>query len=136
MNQQQRNWTLTESPFLGHDDGSVVTSQPQSQTAARNGVVRVTEMLRQINNQEYNSHRRRESESEDERTDASISRRSSGADSGVGILSENELLEPDMDRPGSGAPSGEYSKNFRALLCLYNQLLGMNVIFLETLCNI
>ena len=102
MNQQQRTWTLTESPFLGHDDGSVVTSQP-----ARNGVVRVTEMLRQINNQEYNSHRRRESESEDERTDASISRRSSGADSGVGILSENELLEPDMDRPGSGAPSGE-----------------------------
>ena len=95
MNQQQRTWTLTESPFLGHDDGSVVTSQP-----ARNGVVRVTEMLRQINNQDFSRHRRRESESEEERTDASVSRRSSGADSGVGILSENELLEQDNDRPG------------------------------------
>ena len=109
MNQQQRNWTLTESPFLGHDDGSVVTSQPQSQTAARNGVVRVTEMLRQINNQDYSQHRRRESESEEERTEASVSRRSSGADSGVGILSENELLEHDNDRAGTGAQSGKDS---------------------------
>ena len=58
-------------------------------------------MLRQMNNEDagrtQNFRGRKESESEE---DVSASRRSSGADSGLGNLSENEILEHDNNRTG------------------------------------
>ena len=55
------------------------------------GVVRVTEMLRRLNSQAEAA--RRGSDSEEERTSRSVSRRSSGGDSGLGNLSESEILD-------------------------------------------
>ena len=59
-------------------------------------------MLRQMNNEDagrtQNFRGRKESESEE---DVSASRRSSGADSGLGNLSENEILEHDNNRTGN-----------------------------------
>ena len=102
----QSNWTLRENPLLDTSDEDVVLLQPQP---ARNGIVKVTEMLRQLNKEDTETglmrpRNRKESESdnddEDDRTDdLSASRRSSGADSGLGNLSENELLEHET-RPG------------------------------------
>ena len=43
---------------------------------------------------------RRGSESEEERTSRSVSRRSSGGDSGVGNLSEGEMIDNDNQEPG------------------------------------
>ena len=82
----------------GEDSLSDVMNQP-----VRKRVVKVTEMLRRLNDEdreagEQFNRRRVESESEEERTDASMSRRSSGADSGVGILSESEFLDYDQNR--------------------------------------
>ena len=85
-------WRLTGNP-LG--DGEVVTQQPS-------GVVRVTEMLRRLNSQ---AETRRGSDSEEERTSRSLSRRSSGGDSGLGNLSESELL--DQDNTERSAQSGQ-----------------------------
>ena len=85
-------WRLTGNP-LG--DGEVVTQQPS-------GVVRVTEMLRRLNSQ---AETRRGSDSEEEGT----SRRSSGGDSGLGNLSESELLEQEKtERP---AEPGQYVRS-------------------------
>ena len=71
-------------------------------SSVRQGIVRVTEMLRQMNNEDagrtQNFRGRKESESEE---DVSASRRSSGADSGLGNLSENEILEHDNNRTGN-----------------------------------
>ena len=105
---KESSWSVTENPFDADEDDEVVVSQPQSDT--RNGVVRVTQMLRQLNNETrdaldniHHPRRRGESESEEERTDASVSRRSSGADSGVGIMSETEFIEHDSNnRYGQG----------------------------------
>lgn len=105
---KEPSWSVTENPFDADEDDEVVVTQPQTDT--RNGVVRVTQMLRQLNNETrdaldsiHQPRRRGESESEEERTDASVSRRSSGADSGVGIMSETEFIEHDSStRYGQG----------------------------------
>ena len=81
---------MTSNP-LG--DGEQVVSQQPS------GVVRVTEMLRRLNSQAETP--RRGSDSEEERT----SRRSSGGDSGLGNLSESELL--DQENIERSAQSGQ-----------------------------
>ena len=87
-------WRLTGNP-LG--DGEVVTQQPS-------GVVRVTEMLRRLNSQAEAA--RRGSDSEEERTSRSVSRRSSGGDSGLGNLSESELLDQEnTERPAQSGQS-------------------------------
>ena len=98
------SWSVRENPLnnagdAGEDSPSDVMNQP-----VRKRVVKVTEMLRRLNDEdreaagEQFNRRRVESESEEERTDASMSRRSSGADSGVGILSESEFLDYDQNR--------------------------------------
>ena len=97
------SWFVRENPLnnagdAGDDSPSDVMNQP-----VRKRVVKVTEMLRRLNDEdreagEQFNRRRVESESEEERTDASMSRRSSGADSGVGILSESEFLDYDQNR--------------------------------------
>ena len=100
------SWSVRENPLnhagdvgdAGDDSPSDVMNQP-----VRKRVVKVTEMLRRLNDEdreagEQFNRRRVESESEEERTDASMSRRSSGADSGVGILSESEFLDYDQNR--------------------------------------
>ena len=90
-------WRLTSNP-LG-DGEEVVSQQPQQPS----GVVRVTEMLRRLNSQAETV--RRGSDSEEERTSRSVSRRSSGGDSGLGNLSESELLDQEnTERP---AKSGQ-----------------------------
>ena len=77
----------------------MVSQQPQQPS----GVVRVTEMLRRLNSQAETA--RRGSDSEEERTSRSVSRRSSGGDSGLGNLSESELLDQEnTERP---AKSGQ-----------------------------
>ena len=78
---------MTGNPLA---DGEPVVSQQPS------GVVRVTEMLRRLNSQAEGG--RRGSDSEEERTSRSVSRRSSGGDSGLGNLSESELLEENTER--------------------------------------
>ena len=55
-------------------------------------------MLKNMNNQADVG--RRGSESEEERTSRSVSRRSSGGDSGVGNLSEGEMIDNDNQEPG------------------------------------
>ena len=87
---ESEGWRLTSNP-LG--DGEQVVSQQPS------GVVRVTEMLRRLNSQAETP--RRGSDSEEERT----SRRSSGGDSGLGNLSESELL--DQENIERSAQSGQ-----------------------------
>ena len=83
-------WRLTGNPLEERD--LMVTSQQPS------GVVRVTEILRRLNSGEAGGARRG-SDSEEERT----SRRSSGGDSGLGNLSESELLEQEhQERTQSG----------------------------------
>ena len=82
-------------PSRGETNDGIVTRQPGN-TAA--GVVRATEMLRNLNN--HGDVTRRGSESEEERTSRSVSRRSSGGDSGVGNLSEGEFLEHDNKENG------------------------------------
>lgn len=93
-------WIFTENPFLPINDLSedIITSQPVSE--ARNGVVRVTEMLRRINSEAgaeaeaiIRGHRQ---EIGEERLEGSVSRRSSGADSGVGNMEDMaEGLDPE-----------------------------------------
>ena len=78
---------MTANPLAEGDP--VVSQQPS-------GVVRVTEMLRRLNSQAEGG--RRGSDSEEERTSRSVSRRSSGGDSGLGNLSESELLEENTER--------------------------------------
>ena len=78
---------MTGNPLA---DGEPVVSQQPS------GVVRVTEMLRRLNSGAEVG--RRGSDSEEERTSRSVSRRSSGGDSGLGNLSESELLEENTER--------------------------------------
>ena len=78
---------MTGTPLA---DGEPVVSQQPS------GVVRVTEMLRRLNSRAEVG--RRGSDSEEERTSRSVSRRSSGGDSGLGNLSESELLEENTER--------------------------------------
>ena len=84
-------WRLTPNPI--EESEETICQQPS-------GVVRVTEMLRQLNSASSGRPAaRRGSESEEERT----SRRSSAGDSGVGNLSENEAQETsDRDRGGEG----------------------------------
>ena len=85
-------WRLTPNPI--EESEETICQQPS-------GVVRVTEMLRQLNN--TGSGRlaaRRGSESEEERT----SRRSSAGDSGLGNLSENELLDQDSSERDKAGP--------------------------------
>ena len=85
-------WRLTDNPLAERE---------------ASGVVRVTEMLRQLN-----SEARRGSESEEERT----SRRSSAGDSGLGNLSESEVLDQDSserERPGRAQGKREYEGNVR-----------------------
>ena len=84
---EREGWRLTGNPLA---DGDPVVSQQPS------GVVRVTEMLRRLNSQAEGG--RRGSDSEEERTSRSVSRRSSGGDSGLGNLSESELLEENTER--------------------------------------
>lgn len=79
-------WRLTPNPI--EESEETICQQPS-------GVVRVTEMLRQLN-----SAARRGSESEEERT----SRRSSAGDSGLGNLSENELLDQDSSERDKAGP--------------------------------
>ena len=79
---EREGWRLTGNPLAARDP--VVSQQPS-------GVVRVTEMLRRLNSQAEGG--RRGSDSEEERTSRSVSRRSSGGDSGLGNLSESELLD-------------------------------------------
>ena len=79
-------WRLTPNPI--EESEETICQQPS-------GVVRVTEMLRQLN-----SAGRRGSESEEERT----SRRSSAGDSGLGNLSENELLDQDSSERDKAGP--------------------------------
>ena len=79
-------WRLTPNP--NEESEETICQQPS-------GVVRVTEMLRQLN-----SAARRGSESEEERT----SRRSSAGDSGLGNLSENELLDQDSSERDKAGP--------------------------------
>ena len=93
-------WQFTENPFLPINDVSenLITSQPVSE--ARIGVVRVTEMLRRINSEAgaeaeaiIRGHRQ---EIGEERLEGSVSRRSSGADSGVGNMEDMaEGLDPE-----------------------------------------
>lgn len=84
------SWRLTANPITDREE--TIRAQPS-------GVVRVTEMLRQLNRGGGREGTRRGSESEEERT----SRRSSAGDSGVGNLSENEAQETsDRDRGGEG----------------------------------
>ena len=79
-------WHVTDNPFLPISDVSenIITSQPASE--ARMGVLRVTEMLRRINTEVRDQGQ----ESEEERLEAEggVSRRSSGADSGVGNMED------------------------------------------------
>ena len=83
------SWRLTANPITDREE--TIRTQPS-------GVVRVTEMLKQLN-KGGGREARRGSESEEERT----SRRSSAGDSGVGNLSENEAQETsDRDRGGEG----------------------------------
>ena len=85
---------MTGNPLGPLAEGEHVVSQQPS------GVVRVTEMLRRLNSQAEAA--RRGSDSEEEGT----SRRSSGGDSGLGNLSESELLEQEKtERP---AEPGQY----------------------------
>ena len=97
---EREGWRLTGNPLgpLGPlAEGEHVVSQQPS------GVVRVTEMLRRLNSQAEAA--RRGSDSEEERTSRSVSRRSSGGDSGLGNLSESELLDQEnTERP---AQSGQ-----------------------------
>ena len=94
---ESEGWRLTSNP-LGEGE-EVVIQQPQQPS----GVVRVTEMLRRLNSQAETA--RRGSDSEEERTSRSVSRRSSGGDSGLGNLSESELLDQEnTERP---AKSGQ-----------------------------
>ena len=79
-------WRLTPNPI--EESEETICQQPS-------GVVRVTEMLRQLN-----SAARRGSDSEEERT----SRRSSAGDSGLGNLSENELLDQDSSERDKAGP--------------------------------
>ena len=79
-------WRLTPNPI--EESEETICQQPS-------GVVRVTEMLRQLN-----SAARRGSKSEEERT----SRRSSAGDSGLGNLSENELLDQDSSERDKAGP--------------------------------
>ena len=108
-NINQPNWRFTRNPVAGGEPSggkvrrsrretvdSVVTV-PGNTAAGNQGVVRATEILRNMNNQGEGS--RRGSESEDDRTSRSVSRRSSGGDSGVN-LSEGEMIENDI--PDSG----------------------------------
>ena len=77
-------WRLTDNPLAERE---------------ASGVVRVTEMLRQLNSEARPGQARRGSESDEERT----SRRSSAGDSGLGNLSESEVLDQDSserERPG------------------------------------
>ena len=94
---EREGWRLTGNPLGPLAEGEHVVSQQPS------GVVRVTEMLRRLNSQAEAA--RRGSDSEEERTSRSVSRRSSGGDSGLGNLSESELL--DQDNTERSAQSGQ-----------------------------
>ena len=85
-------WQFTENPFLPINDVSenLITSQPLSE--ARSGVLRVTEMLKRINNEAGADLRGQNLETE-ERLEEAVSRRSSGADSGVGNMEDMEIEE-------------------------------------------
>ena len=121
-NINQPNWRFTSNPVVADDptlhisvqpgrmsprklrpsrrdtiDG-VVTRQPGNPAGGQTGVARATEMLRNMNNQ--GEVPRRGSESEEERTSRSVSRRSSGGDSGVGNLSEGEIIDHDNQEIG------------------------------------
>jgi len=74
-------------PCRGETVDGVVIRQP-----GNTGVGRAPDVLRNLNSNEIG---RRGSESEDERTSRSVSRRSSGGDSGVANLSEGELIDTD-----------------------------------------
>ena len=98
-------WQFTENPFSPINDVSEnpITSQPVSE--ARIGVLRVTEMLRRINSEAGAGTDLRgqsqESEEEEERLEEAVSRRSSGADSGVGNMEDmGDSLDPERSRRG------------------------------------
>ena len=94
---EREGWRLTGNPLA---EGEHVVSQQPS------GVVRVTEILRRLNSQAEGA--RRGSDSEEERTSRSVSRRSSGGDSGLGNLSESELLDQEnTERPAQSRQSGQ-----------------------------
>ena len=104
-------WQFTENPFFPINDVSenLITSQPVSE--ARIGVLRVTEMLRRINSEAGAGPDLRgqsqESEEEEERLEEAVSRRSSGADSGVGNMEDmGEILDPERSRRGECRAGG------------------------------
>ena len=96
---------MTGNPLGPLGEGEHVVSQQPSP------VVRVTEMLRRLNSQAEAA--RRGSDSEEERTSRSVSRRSSGGDSGLGNLSESEILDQEnterTERTERTPQSGQWS---------------------------
>merc|ERR1711915_233762 len=114
-NINQPNWRFTSNPAVA--GGPVLHINGPGRISPRNlrpcrgeivdGVVirqpgnagggRAPEILRNLNSSEVG---RRGSESEDERTSRSVSRRSSGGDSGVANLSEGELIDTDNQDTG------------------------------------
>ena len=96
-------WQFTDNPFFPINDVSenLITSQPVSE--ARMGVLRVTEMLRRINSEAGPDLRggSQEDDEEEERLEEAVSRRSSGADSGVGNMEDmGDSLDPERSRRG------------------------------------
>ena len=92
-------WQFTDNPFLPINDVSenLITSQPLSE--ARSGVLRVTEMLRRINTEAGADLQGQSLESE-ERLEEAVSRRSSGADSGVGNMEDLGDIPEERSRRG------------------------------------
>ena len=119
-------WQFTENPFLPINDVSenLITSQPVSE--ARIGVLRVTEMLRRINSEAGADLRGQNQEVEEERLEEAVSRRSSGADSGVGNMEDmGDILDPDRSRRGeSGRGPGQSVNQCEesVLLVLYENI--------------
>ncbi len=118
-------WQFTENPFLPINDVSenLITSQPVSE--ARIGVLRVTEMLRRINSEAGADLRGQSQEVEEERLEEAVSRRSSGADSGVGNMEDmGDILDPDRSRRGESAWAWSVSQcgEESVLLVLYENI--------------
>ena len=92
---------------------------------ARRSRGRVTEMLRRINSEAGADLRGQSQEVEEERLEEAVSRRSSGADSGVGNMEDmGDILDPDRSRRGESAWAWSASQcgEESVLLVLYENI--------------
>ena len=88
-------------------------------------MLRVTEMLRRINSEAGADLRGQSQEVEEERLEEAVSRRSSGADSGVGNMEDmGDILDPDRSRRGESAWAWSASQcgEESVLLVLYENI--------------